>query len=160
MSSQDYFNGNSGMKKKYLVWRVNFYLFLLMCSNIFYVFEAKAQTINQTPIPFRQDSIGFGEQSLMSLSITVLLLILVIAGLYRLRQFLRKKFPNTLVAKTLGVVDASERIVCKDRLRINSKLDIYVLEYREEEILFAHGVGKLLQLTPYAKTDLKKNNDE
>ncbi len=80
-------------------------------------------------IPYRQEPKSFAEQSLSTFFITLLLLGGTAAGLYYLRNYLQKKTGNTFIK--------SSSITIKERVRLSPKLSMYVVTYRDKEILVA-----------------------
>ncbi len=89
-------------------------------------------------IAYRQQTTGMVEQTLNSVLITLAMLVVTGAGLLFMRKRLRQKV--TLA----GVVGPSMRL--KEKLRLNPRLTVYVLQYREREILLAQSGDALITL--------------
>ncbi|TCS37731.1 hypothetical protein EDC30_10323 [Paucimonas lemoignei] len=82
-------------------------------------------------IPFKSEPQGFAEQSLFTMLITLAILGAAVAGLYYLRNQLQKKGGPAFLKPT------SVRL--KERIRLSPQLTMYLVTYRDKEILIAHG---------------------
>jgi hypothetical protein len=89
-------------------------------------------------IAYRQQSTGIVEQTLHSVLLTLGLLVLTGAGLLTMRKRLQQKL--TLAAA------AGPSLRLKERLRLNPRLTVYVLHYRDREILLAQSGDALISL--------------
>lgn len=94
-----------------------------------------------TNIPFKHEPQSFAEQSLSTFLITVVLLGAVVAGLYYFRNALQKK-------TGLPLIKASS-IQLKERVRLSPKLTMYVVTYRDKEILIAQSGDHIAPITEF-----------
>ncbi len=78
-------------------------------------------------IPYKQEAQSFPEQSLSALLVTLALLGATVVGL----QYFKKR-----LQKGKSFLNPSA-IQIKERLRLNAKLTVYVVTYRNKEILLA-----------------------
>lgn len=80
-------------------------------------------------IPFRTEPQSFTEQSLTAFFMTLALLGVTVIGLYYLRNHLQKKGGPSFLKPT--------SIQLKERVRLSPQLTMYVVTYRNKEILLA-----------------------
>jgi len=91
-------------------------------------------------IPFKKEGGGFWGESLSALFTSLSLLAVMAVALYLLRNVLRKKMPQTFQAK------AASSLRVKERLRINSKAELYVVQFDGRELLIGHSGETLAKL--------------
>lgn len=91
----------------------------------------------RSAIPYRTEPSSLLEQSLGSLLLTACVLAVAGAGLLLLRARL---------ARTGKLGPATQALQLGQRLRLNPRLDVYVLDYRGHEFLLAQSGDRLLQL--------------
>ncbi len=82
-----------------------------------------------TAIPYKQEAQSFPAQSLSALLVTLALLCATVVGLQYLKKHLQKGKVRSFLNPSM--------IQVKERLRLNTKLTIYVVTYRNKEILMA-----------------------
>jgi len=92
-------------------------------------------------IPYRQEPKSFAEQSLSTLFLTLGVLGVTVAGLYMFRNYLQKKTGHTFIK--------SPAIAIKDRVRLGPKLSMYVVTYRDKEILVAQIGDRITPLSEF-----------
>lgn len=101
---------------------------------------AKPSLSNAAPgIPFKSEPQGFAEQSSSTLIITIVLLGATVAGLYYLRNHLQKKGgPSFLKPASVQL---------KERIRLSTHLTMYLVTYRNKEILIAHAGNSVTRIS-------------
>lgn len=92
-------------------------------------------------IPYKHESKSFAEQSLSTFFITLLLLGGTVAGLYYFRNYLQKKTGHTFLKPSA--------IQIKERIRVSQKLTMYVVAYRNKEILIAQTGDSVTPITEF-----------
>lgn len=112
-----------------------------------------AQQIQANPdaaatIPYKQEQRSFAEQSVFTTLVTLALLGATVAGLYYFRNHLQKK--------TGGIFIRPPGLQIKERVRVNTKLTMYVVSYREKEILLAHS-GDVVTVVSELSADPNSN---
>lgn len=100
-------------------------------------------------IPYKQEPKSFAEQSLSTFFITFLVLGAVVAGLYTLRNYLQKKTGRTFIK--------TSSINIKERVRLSPKLSMYVVAYRDKEILVAQIGDTVTPLAEYPLSHVRSD---
>ena len=105
--------------------------------------QLSASESSANAIPFKKEVASFGAESLSAMVVTIVLLGCTVTGLYFLRNFLRKKMPQSF--------QLSGNIKVKERLKVNPKLNLYVIQYRDREIMVGQSGDNLKVITEFTQ---------
>jgi flagellar biogenesis protein FliO len=103
--------------------------------------ESSSASAPVVAIPYKQEPKSFAEQSVSTFLLTLAVLAVTVAGLYAFRNYLQKKTGRTFIK--------TSAINVKERIRVNSKLSMYVVAYRDKEILVAQSGDAVTPLSEY-----------
>lgn len=125
---------------------------VLLLQATFSMAQEGTQTPPGTrPIPYRTDPTPIEEQGPRTALVFVLLMIAFGTGLY----IVRKKFPSVT-----GLGQIGRRLKVAERIRLNPRTTLYLIELDSRELLVIQSGDRVLQLDPKQSTALRPHPAE